>query len=417
MEAFTVGVVRNCRHGPVLLRAMPEKRVVWRVIDQLHEKALLPAGINDVLSPDAAFEAATLERLIAVFTGYGYQRVKPPLIEFEENLLAGLGAAMGEQTFRLMDPVSQRMMGVRADMTPQVARIAATRLAGTPRPLRLSYAGQVLRVTGSQLRPERQFAQVGAEIIGADESAADSELVRMATTALTALGVERLSVDLGIPTLVPTFCTEAGLNADLQGRLRPHLDRKDVAAIKAMATDIGDDAATTLAAMLTASGPAEQALAALNALNLGPKASAERTALADVVDLVSRGATDLPLTIDAVENRGFEYHSGVTFTFFALGVRGELGTGGRYLTSLNGDAKEPATGLTLFMDSVLRALDRGETPRRLYLPHGSTADAAPWRAEGWAVIEGLKPAADAAIEARRLGCTYVVDGEDIHQLT
>ena len=130
------------------------------------EKALLPAGLGDGRPPAAAQEAWATELLIATFAARGYARVKPPLIEFEETLLAGAGSDLGPQTFRLMDPVSQRMMGLRADMTPQVARIAATRLAKEPRPLRLCYAGQVLRVKGSQLRPERQFAQVGAELIG-----------------------------------------------------------------------------------------------------------------------------------------------------------------------------------------------------------------------------------------------------------
>src|SRR5271157_3079194 len=102
--------------------------------------ALLPAGLRDLLPPDA-------------------------------------GAAVAEQTFRLMDPDSQRMMGLRADTTPQVARIAATRLATAPRPLRLSYAGQCLRVRGSQLAPQRQVAQAGVELIGADTPSADAEIV------------------------------------------------------------------------------------------------------------------------------------------------------------------------------------------------------------------------------------------------
>ena len=120
---------------------------------------LLPAGLRDGLTPDAAFEPAMVERLMACFAAWGYERVKPPLIEFEDALLSGMGAAMASDTFRLMDPVSQRMMGVRADMTPQVGRIAASRLKGAPRPLRLSYAGQVLRVKGEQMRPERQIGQ------------------------------------------------------------------------------------------------------------------------------------------------------------------------------------------------------------------------------------------------------------------
>ncbi|MCH7887834.1 MAG: ATP phosphoribosyltransferase regulatory subunit, partial [Proteobacteria bacterium] len=103
--------------------------------------ALLPAGLRDVLPPDAEFEAGVVERLLATFAAFGYERVKPPLVEFEESLLAGVGAATASATFRLMDPASQRMMGVRADVTPQIARIATTRLKAAPRPLRLGYSG------------------------------------------------------------------------------------------------------------------------------------------------------------------------------------------------------------------------------------------------------------------------------------
>ena len=106
-------------------------------------KALLPAGLADDLPPEADIEAAVVGALMATFRAHGYERVKPPLIEFEESLLAGPGAALAQQTFRIMDPQSQRMLGVRADMTVQVARIAETRLRERPRPLRLSYAGQV----------------------------------------------------------------------------------------------------------------------------------------------------------------------------------------------------------------------------------------------------------------------------------
>ena len=124
--------------------------------DNLH-KALLPQGLRDLLPPDAEAEAEAVGRLVAVLTSHGYERVKPPLMEFEENLLSGAGAAMAPETFRLMDPISQRMVGLRADMTTQIARIAGARLANAPRPLRLCYAGEALRVRGSDMQPERQI--------------------------------------------------------------------------------------------------------------------------------------------------------------------------------------------------------------------------------------------------------------------
>src|SRR6266852_1862859 len=154
---------------------------------------LLPTGFYDLLPPEAEIEAAVTGQLMGVLAAHGYERVKPPLVEFEETLLSGAGAAMASDTFRTMDPISHRMIGVRADMTPQVARIAATRLASWPRPLRLSYAGQVLRVRGSQMRPERQVGQAGAELIGAEGPAADVEAIAVAGEALATVGVPHRS--------------------------------------------------------------------------------------------------------------------------------------------------------------------------------------------------------------------------------
>lgn len=118
-------------------------------------KTLLPEGLRDVLPPDAAFENEVMERLARTFSLNGYSLVKPPLIEFEDTLLSGVGADMGERIFRMLDPSTHRMLGVRNDITTQIARIAATRLAADPRPLRLTYSGPVLRVKGTQIEPER----------------------------------------------------------------------------------------------------------------------------------------------------------------------------------------------------------------------------------------------------------------------
>ena len=185
--------------------------------DVSNHRALLPAGLRDLLPPDAETEAGSVEALMEVFAAHGYQRVKPPLLEFEDSLLAGSGAAVAEQTFRLMDPDSQRMMGLRADTTPQVARIATTRLAQAPRPLRLSYAGQCLRVRGSQLAPDRQIAQAGIELIGCDNPAADAEIVLVGAEALASAGLLRTSFDLTLPTLVPVLLDDAGIDRINQG--------------------------------------------------------------------------------------------------------------------------------------------------------------------------------------------------------
>ena len=124
-------------------------------------------------------------------------------MEFEESLLSGAGAGLAEQTFRLMDPASHRMMAVRSDLTPQIARIAVSRLSRSPRPLRLSYAGEILRIRGGALRPERAFVQVGIELIGSAAAAADAEVVLLAAEAVRGRGLAGgLSVDLTLCLLL-----------------------------------------------------------------------------------------------------------------------------------------------------------------------------------------------------------------------
>lgn len=379
------------------------------------EKALLPAGLTDGLPPYAAFEADVRERLVASFVGRGFDRVAPPLVEFEDNLLAGTGAAMAGQTFRLMDPISQRMMGLRADITPQAARIATTRLAHEPRPLRLCYGGEVLRIRGSQLRPERQFSQAGAELIGTADPRADAEMVLMAAETLAMLGIKDIKVDLCQPTLVPHVMAAMNIGGEDATRIRAALDAKDAAEVKTLSGALGDEARSLFVKLLAASGPSETVAPKIAELPLSGAAAQARDTLLETVSLIERADTTLDLTLDAVENRGFEYHSGVTFTLFAPGVRGELGSGGRYVAGLNNAADpsdgEPATGFTLFMDSILRAISVPQAAPKIYLPEGTPrSTGAELREEGYRTIEGYSSGAEAVDDARRMKCTHLLQG-------
>jgi ATP phosphoribosyltransferase regulatory subunit len=302
---------------------------------------------------------------------------------------------------------------VRADMTPQVARIAATRLAHKPRPLRLSYAGQVLRVKSSQMRPERQVGQVGAELIGAGGPAADVEAIAVAGEALAAVGAPFLSVDLTLPTLVPAIAEAYGIEGERALALRDALDHKDVAAVAKLAGEAGD----LLARLVAAAGAAGRTRAALDRLDLPERARRERDRLGAVLDGLRGAVPGLKVTVDPVENRGFEYHTGISFAFFArvdrdLGPLGELGRGGRYLA---GDpaAPEPATGFTLYTDTIFRTLPPPPPGRRVLVPlDADRGRARALRAEGWTTVAALLPAADWPAEAGRLGCSHVLqDGE------
>src|SRR5712671_247906 len=375
--------------------------------------ALLPGGLYDLLPPEAEIEAAVTARLMGVLSAYGYERVKPPLVEFEETLLSEAGAAMASDTFRMMDPISHRMIGVRADMTPQVARIAATRLSHRPRPLRLSYAGQVLRVKGSEMRSERQIGQAGAELIGAEGPAADVESIAVAGEALQAVGVPHLSVDLTLPTLVPAIVEAYGLGGAREAALRAALDHKDTAAVAALAGEAG----LLLAELIASAGIAAATRASLDRLDLPGRARQERDRLGAVLAGLAAAVPDLKVTVDPVENRGFEYHSGISFTFFARtdpehGPLGELGRGGRYQA---GDPAmpEPATGFTLYTDTLLRTLPEVPRRRRVLVPLGADRDhARALREAGWVTVAALLPTVDGRAEAHRLGCDYVIEDRE-----
>ncbi len=244
--------------------------------------------------------------------------VKPPLLEFEDSLFSGSGAATAEQTFRLMDPDSQRMMGLRADTTPQIARLATTRLATAPRPLRLAYAGQCLRVRGSHLQPERQIAQAGIELIGHDTAEADAEIILTAAEALAAIGLTSISFDLTVPRLVLHLLETCKITD--QPALARALDRKDSAAV----AQLGGGIAPLLQQLLEASGPAERAIPRLLAIDLPEPAKLQAIRMAEAVAAIRSHKPDLPLTADAVEFRGYQYHTGICITIFAPGRRRSL---------------------------------------------------------------------------------------------
>lgn len=389
-------------------------------MNDLPDKALLPAGMQDGLPPDAAREARAVESLLATFAAWGYSRVKPPMMEFEDNLLGGSGQAVAAATFRLQDPASSRMLALRADQTLQVARIARSRLGRQPRPLRLAYGGEVLRVSGSQQRPERQFCQVGAELIGDQSAAGDVEMIAMALEALERAGIENLTVDIGLPKLAATLIDGASLDEATAERLAIALERKDISELSALADTIGKDLSANLTALVNATGPATQALEKISALSLGTAASDRVRQLSDVIEGLISARPNQSLTLDAVESRGFEYHTGVTFSFYSKGVRGELGRGGRYITDTHSDDTEgeAATGLTLFMDTILRALPQADAPDRIWLADGTKLETArELRQQGWITIQQLDALAKPEAEAKRLGCTHILSSGKVKKLT
>ncbi|MBN8809601.1 MAG: ATP phosphoribosyltransferase regulatory subunit [Sphingomonas sp.] len=360
--------------------------------------ALLPSGFRDRLPPDADAAAAVEARVLDAARLHGYERVEPPLAEFEDALAHRLKATRAQDAVRFVDPISQRTLAIRPDLTAQVARIAATRMGHHPRPVRLSYAGPVLRLRGPELAPARERRQAGCELIGLDTIAAAREIVVVAVEALEAAGVAGISVDFTLPDLLGVLAAgPLPLDAGAVETLADRLDAKDAGAVAAIAP--------SYLPLIEAAGPFDAALERLRALDGGGALGTRLDGLAAVADAVRGRAA---LTLDPTERHGFEYQTWLGFSLFADGARGEIGRGGSYTIVHEDGAEEAAIGFSLYIDAIVAAAPTEQDRRRLFVPLGSDqALAAKLRSDGWVTVAALAPGDTPEAQL----CTHVlVDG-------
>ena len=366
------------------------------------DKGLLPAGLSDLLAPQAQQDADAVEAVLSCFSQFGYQRIKPPLLEFETSLLAdGPGAALADQTFRLLDPISRRMMGLRSDMTAQIARISGTRLASRPRPLRLAYGGDVMRVVPDVLNPERQLVQAGAEIIGRDDEGAVVEIILAGVLGLQKAGIKNVTLDLGLPHLAEVLLGKelAVMDADIKQQLFEAVSNRDISALASLPIA----AAQKLADVMTASGASTDDLRALCA-DLDVSAAGKLDSLLTVADTLKNLLPDVAITLDPLDMQGFGYHTSISFSLFAKGLRGTIAKGGAYRTGYN----EAAVGISVYMERVLRGLTPPDAPPFVYISATLGFDVAlSYIQRGRHIVFGSE-GADEEAEARALGCQFIV---------
>ncbi|WP_430389285.1 ATP phosphoribosyltransferase regulatory subunit [Blastomonas fulva] len=363
---------------------------------------ILPAGLADLLPPRAEQAARLTRSAMDVLAGHGYDRVSPPLVEYERSLAARMQGTGRQHLFRMVDPSSMRTLAIRSDITVQVGRVATTLMASAPRPLRLSYAGQVLRIASDQLNPERERLQIGAELIGHDNIAAAQEVVRIAIEALAEAGVTGITVDLTLPDLVDTLAgTAFPLPQGQISSVRRELDMKDAGGL----TALGADAYLPL---LYAMGPFEAAIDSLAAIDAGGVLASRITALRHIVAALP---DDVTVTLDPTERHGFEYQSWFGFSLYADGCAGVLGRGGTYAIPDGKGGEEVATGFSLYPDALLDMTLTGEqgAAGKLFLPLGhDQAVAARLRAIGWRTLAAITDADDAVA----LGCSHRLQGSE-----
>lgn len=383
----------------------------------LRDRWLLPEGVDEVLPPRAAALEQLCREVIDLYATWGYELVIPPLIEFLDSLLTGTGSDLDIQTFKLTDQLTGRLMGLRADTTPQVARIDAHKLKRDT-PTRLCYLGTVVHTRPMGTGDSRCPLQVGAELYGHSGVESDAEVLCLMLETLKLVGQQQVYVDLGHMGIVRAIVAAAGLDGDQTDALFDVLQRKAAAELDELIASwqIEGDQAAAMRALITMNGDAAVLKQARQAMAAGGTAvTAAIDELEQLIEIVGSRYPDVNFYVDPAELRGYHYHTGLMFAAYLQGEGVGVAYGGRYddIGKAFGRAR-PATGFSVDL-------------KRLLAMHDTAAQvtpgiAAPWsadaalqalvtelRAQGERVVVQL-PGAEAA--AAELGCDRCIVERD-----
>lgn len=296
------------------------------------ERWLLPEGIEEVLPAEARKLESLRRRVLDLFVSWGYEPVMPPLIEYLEALLTGVGKELDLQTFKLTDQLSGHTMGLRADITPQAARIDAHYLKRKG-PARLCYIGPALRTLPDDFAGSREPLQLGAELFGHSGPASDAEALRLMLEMISVVGIDKVHVDLGHVGLFRALTTSAGLDQKQEWALFEAMQRKAESEIHIMLEDwqVKNSLKTMLLALISLNGTSDILVEAKKLFASAPKPVLNALDdLDELVRLVNRDLPDQELCVDLAELSGYGYHTGTVFSVFVPGHGKAIANGGRY---------------------------------------------------------------------------------------
>jgi len=346
----------------------------------------LPEYIEDILPAEAARIERLRRRILDLFRTHGYELVMPPLLEYVESLLTGTGHDLDLKTFKLVDRLSGRMLGVRADITPQVARIDA-HLLNRKGVTRLCYTGSVLHTLPSGMNRTREPLQIGAELYGHAGIESDVEIQRLLMRALAAAGIKRCYLEIGHVAIFRSVIRRGGVRAELEAELFRATQAKDVPALRGLVRGL---APATRKALMTLPELYGETGIITRARKLLPDYPEIRSALAGLQAL-SRKLRDVAVIrcFDLAELRGYHYHSGVVFAAYAEGWSNALALGGRY-----DEVGKAATGFSMDLRELVSSSPNGVARAAVLAPY-RPADASlqraveTLRARGQVVIDDL----------------------------
>ena len=335
------------------------------------DRWLLPEGIEEIL-PHQAFKVERLRRqLLDFYHAWGYDLVIPPLVEFTDSLLSGSGSDLDLLTFKLTDQHSGRMMGVRADVTPQTARMDAHSLRRNG-PNRLCYASTVLYTRPRAPLASRTPIQVGVELYGEAGLGADIEVITLMVEALQQVGVDNICLDLGHVGIYRSLEECLDLNAAQKAELFELLQRKSSELGEWVARNIDDAEMAAIVVGLPRLAGEVDILDSAREFFAAAPAEVELAIdeLQQVVDAIRATSPEITLYLDLCELEGYHYHTGIVFAGYCEGARQALANGGRYddIGETFGRAR-PATGFSIDLKALTERLDTSPEPATgIYAP-------------------------------------------------
>ncbi|MGD9163537.1 MAG: ATP phosphoribosyltransferase regulatory subunit [Chromatiales bacterium] len=377
-----------------------------------NERWILPDGIDEVLPREAAVIERKRRELLDLYASWGYEFVIPPFVEFLDALLTGTGSDLDLKTFKLTDQLSGRMMGIRADITPQAARIDAHHI-GCHAPTRLCYLGTVLHTRSDSFAGSRSPLQIGAELYGHSGVESDIEILRLMMRTLAQTGVRDVYLDLGHVGIFKGLARQAGLDAAQESALFDALQRKAMSEIERLLSDFAIDTpvAEMLAQLAELNGDDALERARQVLATAAPSVQQALQYLHGMAQQIAHWLPQVPVHFDLAELRGYHFHTGVVFAAFVPGSGKEIARGGRYddIGRVFGRSR-PATGFSTDLKTLIRigAAASDEIPDRKQVFAPWSEDPAQQalieqlRGDGYRVVCGLPGQQGGALE---MGCT------------
>ena len=327
---------------------------------------LLPEYIEDILPADALRIEQLRRRLLDLYHVHGYQLVMPPMLEYMQSLMTGTGHDMELQTFQVVDQLSGRLMGLRADITPQVARIDA-HLLNREGVTRLCYAGSVLHTVPSSYTGTREPLQIGAELYGHTGLESDIEIQRLMLQSLSLAGVKDIHLDLGHVAIFRSLVVRGGVSEELESALFKALQSKDIPTIRELSTSLDTETQKALLLLPELYGGLEVLAKASKCLPAYPEIT---QAIADLNVIAQQLQGVVDPCFDLAELRGYHYHSGVVFAAYSKGWANAIALGGRYdeVGKSFGRAR-PATGFSMDLRQILTLMPPPPVHAGILAPH------------------------------------------------